>query len=145
MTTVLVDTSVVLKWFHEVDEREVPEARAILDAHVRGDLLAQVIDLAQYELGNILGRSLGWSARAVAHQLDDLLELCGPVLVADSRSLHRAALLRERHDLTFYDAAWAAAASELGVALVSADKQLVGAGLAESPTACVQRLRLDTP
>jgi predicted nucleic acid-binding protein len=56
--------------------------------------------------------------------------------------LRQAAELAERHQLTFSDAAWAAAAEALGVTLVSVDAQLLAAGLAESPAAVVQRLRL---
>jgi predicted nucleic acid-binding protein len=56
--------------------------------------------------------------------------------------LHLAAELGERHGLTFYDAAWAAAAEALGISLISVDAQLLAAGLAESPAAVVQRLRL---
>ena len=40
-----------------------------------------------------------------------------------------AARLGEKHGLSFYAAAWAAAAVELGVPLVSADRGLVRAGL----------------
>ncbi|MFT4219462.1 MAG: hypothetical protein QM611_02935 [Microbacterium sp.] len=44
--------------------------------------------------------------------------------------------------MTRYDASWAAIARELGIALVTADRRLVDAGLAESPTAVAERLRL---
>jgi predicted nucleic acid-binding protein len=44
--------------------------------------------------------------------------------------------------VTFYDAAWAAAARALHVPLVSADRQLVTANLAESATAVAARLGL---
>ncbi len=45
-------------------------------------------------------------------------------------------------ELTFDDAAWAATARALSVSLVSADVRLLDAGLAESPAAAVERLRL---
>lgn len=35
MTRLLVDTSVLIKWFHAEGEAEVEPARAILAAHVR--------------------------------------------------------------------------------------------------------------
>ena len=44
--------------------------------------------------------------------------------------------------MTFYDASCAAAASALDVPLVTADRQLLAAGLAESPTDIAIRLRL---
>lgn len=48
--------------------------------------------------------------------------------------------LAEEHRLTFSDASWAAAAQQLGVPLVSADRQLLQAGLAQSTTAAATTL-----
>lgn len=47
--------------------------------------------------------------------------------------------LAEQPGLSGYDAHWAAAARYLGVPLVSADRKLLGTGLAESPTAAAAR------
>ena len=142
MTTVLVDTSVLIKWFHSEGESELAEARSIRDATLVGEVQARVIDLALYEMGNVLLRRLRWSGSDVADQLDDLVVICGPPLAMSTGWLRQAAELGERHGLTFYDAAWAAAAEALGIALVSVDARLLAAGLAESPSAVVQRLRL---
>lgn len=142
MTTVLVDTSVLIKWFHRAGESEVSEARALRDATTRGDVESRIIDLALYEMGNVLVRSLGWSGAAVADQLTDIVTVCGAPLALGLDWHRRAALVGHRHGLTFYDAAWAAAAEALGVALVSADARLLGAGLAESPAGVARRLRL---
>lgn len=56
--------------------------------------------------------------------------------------LRRAAVFADTHNLSFNDASWAAAATELGISLVSADRRLLAAGLGESPTAVATRLRL---
>lgn len=141
MTTVLVDSSVALKWLHEAGEAEVAPSRALLEAHRRGELTAVLLDLAIYELGNILLRRLRWAA-AVADQLTDLLTICGPLLPWQEEWLAPAAGHAERHGLSFYDACWATAAESFGVGLVSADRQLLAAGLAESPTAAAGRLGL---
>ena len=140
MTSVLVDTSVLVKWFHSRGEHEVAEAEALLDLHERRSISVVVIDLARYELGNVLLRSLRWSADHVADQLDDLTAICGPPIVPADDWLREAARLAARHGLTFYDAVWAAAANALGITLVSADRQLLNAGLAESATAAARRL-----
>jgi predicted nucleic acid-binding protein len=142
VTTLLVDTSVLIKWFHSEGESELAEARSIRDATLVGEVQARVIDLAFYEMGNVLVRALRWSGSAVADQLDDLVVICGPPLAMGAKWLRQAAELGERHGLTFYDAAWAAAAEALDVALVSVDAQLLAAGLAESPAAVAHRLRL---
>jgi predicted nucleic acid-binding protein len=139
----LIDTSVLIKWFHAAGESEVREARAIRDAHVRGDVDAHILDLGVYEVGNVLACSLGWPAADVSDQLDDLLMIVGPPLAMTAEWLHGAADLAEANQLTFYDASWAATAAALDVALVSADRRLTSAGLAETPSAVATRLRLD--
>jgi predicted nucleic acid-binding protein len=143
VTTLLVDTSVLVKWFHSEGEGELAEARAIREAMRRGEIEARVIDLALYEIGNVLLRALHWSGPDVADQLDDLLIICGAPLAVAAEWLRQAAAIGATHGLTFHDACWAAAAKSLKVSLVSADTQLLDAGLAESPRAAVQRLRLD--
>jgi predicted nucleic acid-binding protein len=142
VTTLLVDTSVLVKWFHDEGESELVEARALRTAMQIGEIEARVIDLALYEMGNVLLRRLGWHASDVADQLDDLIVICGPPLAMSAAWLRQAATVGAAHRLTFYDAAWTAAADLLGVPLVSADAQLLAAGLAESPATVVARLQL---
>lgn len=142
MTHVLIDTSVLIKWFHSDGESELEEARALRTAHVVGDLDAHILDLACYEVGNVLVRALRWEPSAVADQLDDLRAILGPPLVMTPEWLRHAATLAHTHTLSFYDASWAATAAELGMPLVSADRQLLAAGLAESPSEIVARLKL---
>lgn len=142
MTRLLIDTSVLIKWFHEAGEGELAAARAIRDAHVRGDLDAHILDLAVYELGNVLVRALRWPAAEVADQLDDMLAITGPPMVMTQGWLRDAAVLAEGNALSFYDASWAATAAALGIPLVSADSRLLASGLAESPSDIAARLKL---
>lgn len=144
MTRLLIDTSVLIKWFHGAGESELEQARALRSAHVAGELDAHVLDLAFYEVGNVLTRALSWTATDVADQLDDLHAILGPPLVMTPVWLRRAATLAHTHThpLSFYDASWAAAAVELRIPLISADRQLLAAGLAESPTEITARLKL---
>jgi predicted nucleic acid-binding protein len=142
VTTLLVDTSVIIKWFHSEGESELAEARAIRDATARGEVSCRVIDLALYELGNVLLRALGWGASQIADQLDDIVVVCGAPLAMAPDWLRNAAAIGVAHGLTFYGAAWAAAAEALGIPLVTADTALLAAGLAESPRDAASRLRL---
>ena len=138
----LIDSSVLIKWFHSTGEGELSASRALRSAHLAGLVDAYMLDLGLYEIGNVLLRSLHWSAADLADQLDDLRAICGTPLPTSAAWLRDAAELAELHSLTFYDAAWAAVARGLRVPLVSADRQLVDSGLAESPTAVAARLRL---
>ena len=142
MTHLLIDTSVLIKWFHSDGESELEQARALRSAHVTGELDAHMLDLASYEIGNVLTRALRWTAADVADQLDDLQTILGPPLVMAPAWLRRAATLAHVHALSFYDASWAATAAELGIPLISADRRLLAAGLAESPSEITKRLKL---
>ena len=140
MTHLLIDTSILITWFHSEGEQHVDEARVLLRAHVSGGLRAHVLDLALYEMGNVLLRALHWHADDVAEQIQDLLVICGPPLPMATDWTRDAAQLAEHHGLTFYDAAWAAVGRGLNLPLVSADRQLLGAGLAISAPQAVQQL-----
>ncbi|WP_448625869.1 type II toxin-antitoxin system VapC family toxin [Geodermatophilus sp. URMC 64] len=126
----LADTSVVLKWVHEDGESDVEAARRLLDAHRGGTALVLLLDLAVYEFGNVLLRALRQPAREVVDQVELLRRLCGPFVHPAPSWLAEAARLGEQHRLTYYDAAWAAAARALDCPLVSADRGLLAAGLA---------------
>jgi predicted nucleic acid-binding protein len=102
LTRLLVDTSVLIKWFHSEGEAELAEARTLRAAHLAGDVM-----------------TAEW--------------------------LRDAASMAHDHRLSFYDAAWAASANGLGIPLVSADRQLLSAGLAETATDVVRRLGLSPP
>lgn len=142
MTRLLIDTSVLIKWFHSDGESELQHARALRSAHVAGEIDAHMLDLASYEAGNVLSRALRWTGADVADQLDDLRAILGSPLVMTPLWLRRAAMLADAHTLSFYDASWVAAATELGIPLISADRRLLAAGLAESPREITTRLRL---
>lgn len=111
-------------------------------AHQSGVVQTHVLDLALYEVGNVAVRALRWAAHDVADQLDDLVAICGPPLALNATWLRAAAHLATEHKLSFYDAAWAAAAQGMEIALISADRKLLAAGLAESLTTIVRRLQL---
>jgi predicted nucleic acid-binding protein len=142
VTRLLIDTSVLIKWFHGDGESELEQARALRSAHVTGEIDAHMLDLATYEVGNVLTRALRWPAADVADQLDDLYAILGPPLVMTAVWMRQAAKLAHIHSLSFYDASWAATAAELGIPLISADRRLLTAGLAESPGEITTRLKL---
>jgi len=130
VSDVVVDTSVLLTWFHEDGEHDIEAARSLLIAHQDGIVQARVLDLSVYEFGNVLTRSLRWPVERVVDQVEDLLAIVGEPLVLDAAGRVLAATLAGRHRLTYYDASWAAAAQGREAVLVSADRDLLAAGLA---------------
>jgi len=90
-----------------------------------------VLDLTAYELGNALVRGRAKAtASQVATVLEALAEIC-PAAQLDAGELRLAAELATRHDLTFYDAAYAAVAESRGATL---DRALLKAGLGSRPS-----------
>ena len=141
VTDVVCDASIVLKWFHDAGEAEVPEARSLLAGHRDGRITVWILDLTLYEMGNVLLRSLRWPAADVAAQLDDLRTICTPLTPSD-HELRFAAGLAEAHELTFYDAAYAAVAQARGMAFATADAALLERGTGERAGEVAKRLGL---
>ncbi len=130
---VLSDANVALKWFHHEGEEEVDSARALLEAQRDRRLALYVLDLTAYEVGNALirGRAALEAPRAAA-VVAALGELC-PAITPEPEDLAEAAALAQEHDLTFYDAAYAAVARRRGAALATFDRTLLRAGLGQTP------------
>ncbi len=64
---------------------------------IAGHLDAHMLDLAIYEVGNLLARALRWRADDVADQLEDLAAIASPALVMSQAWLREAARLTEVH------------------------------------------------
>ena len=118
MRDVVLDASVVLKWFRGANERHVDEARALRAAYEAGELVVWAPPLLHLELLNVAGRR--WQLDedrlvTLAGALDDLgFELLEPPLEAVARWIARG--------LTAYDAAYVAVAEAASVRLVTDDE-----------------------
>lgn len=122
----IVDASVAAKWFLPV-ERE-PQGELARDAI--GRLAMRTTSLAFYEVGNVLTTHSGWPSARIVTALDLLREICGAPLELLPEDMATAVELASAHELTFYDASYAAIARRLGRGLLSADGDLLEPGLA---------------
>ena len=138
---VVADASIVLKWFHAEGEEDVEAARELLERHGRREIGLMVLDLTPYEVGNALlpGRA-NVAANRVAVVLEALADIC-PRVTPTRADMLTAATLAERHDLTLYDAAYAAVARARGAELATLDRALLRSGLGRRPGAIVALLR----
>jgi predicted nucleic acid-binding protein len=131
MTTLLLDASVLLAAFDPEDDNHEP-ARALLEDD---EVTLATLDLARYEVTNVAVRA--WRAPETVAPLLAVIEKLaddGGVLSSTDTLLARTAEIAERHAISVYDAAYAAAADEGGHHLVSCDKRdLVSKGLAKLP------------
>ena len=131
MTALLLDASVLLAAFDSDDAHHGP-ARALLEGD---ETTLATLDLTRYEVANVAVR--GWRAPELVAPLlaaIDRLADDGGVLTSTGPLLTRAAELAECHSISVYDAAYATAAADAGLRLVSCDERdLVSKGLATLP------------
>jgi predicted nucleic acid-binding protein len=131
VTTLLLDASVLLAAFDPEDDHHEP-ARALLEDE---EASLATLDLARYEVTNVAVR--GWRApESVTPLLAAIEKLAddGGVLPSTGALLAKAAEIAERHTISVYDAAYAAAAGDAGHRLISCDKRdLVSKGFATLP------------
>jgi len=131
VTTFLLDASVLLAAFDPEDDHH-ESARALLEDE---DATLATLDLVRYEVVNVAVRA--WRApESVAPLLAVTERLAddGGVVQSTAALMARAAQVADRHAISVYDAAYAAAADEGGRRLVSCDQRdLVSNGLAILP------------
>lgn len=131
MTTLLLDASVLLAAFDPEDDHH-ESARGLLENE---EATLATLDLARYEVANVAVRA--WRAPDSVMPLLAVIERLaddGGVVTSTDTLLTRAAELAERHTISVYDAAYAAAADEGGQRLVSCDERdLVSKDLAAVP------------
>jgi predicted nucleic acid-binding protein len=129
--TLLFEASVLLAAFDAEDANHEP-ARLLLEDP---SYTLATIDLIRYEVTNVAiraWRSPDWVAMLLA--AIDRIGDDGGVLAPTTSRLIRAAELAEEHGISVYDAAYVAAATELGHGLVSCDERdLVSRELATPP------------
>lgn len=139
-TDIVSDANIALKWFHDQGEQDVQAARELLDHHRARRVVLHVLDLTYYEIGNALMRG---HARASAGQtatvLGALRQICLTISPDDDDFALAAEIVCE-HDVTLYDAAYAAVATRRNAPLVTLDQQLLDRGLGVSPDQVLTQL-----
>lgn len=137
----ILDSSVVVKWFLDEGEDHIDQAKTLLEAHLTGAARVSVLDLTLYEVGHVLSRK-GFGTELLTAVLDQVLVSdFGWLSATDPAIAARAAGLIDDHGLSFYDAAYVACAEVHAIPVVTADAaQLeaaqaagIGLGLWEVP------------
>ncbi len=136
MRRVVLDASVVMKWFKPEDETSVSEARLLRQEYEAGTLRLAAPFLLPFEVLNALARRWRWGTEdlgATASALDELaVDYVQPDLVAVTGWVGRG--------LSAYDAAYLAVAEQERAPLITADERLlvtakgVAVGLTERET-----------
>jgi predicted nucleic acid-binding protein len=123
MTEVVLDASVILKWFRIEGERHVEPARLLRAAFESGELIVLAPPLLHLEIVNVAGRRWHWDESSLidlALALDDLgFDLREPDLARVAGWTAQG--------LTVYDAAYVALAEGEGIPLITDDDPIVAA------------------
>jgi len=121
---IVVDTSVLIKWFKTSGEELLEEAKQLLEEVDRQPVEVHVPALLLYEVGNILLLETRLGLGALDRAIERLEAL--PFVVAPPATplLKRAVRLGREFSLTFYDASLLAVAVELDCPFVTADQRL---------------------
>jgi predicted nucleic acid-binding protein len=118
LTEVVLDASVVLKWFSP-EQRGSAEARKLRSEYEAGRLYVSVPALLSLELVNVAGRRWRWDEAALVELAEAFVDL-----LLGEPELRSVASWVSR-GLTTYDAVYVALAEERGLALVTDDEAIV--------------------
>lgn len=127
MSQLVVDSSVVIKWF--VVEPYSTEARRILSDYQAGTLTLLAPDLLNAEIGNIVWKKhvLQGMATADAQLIIDTFRAIPLVQTPTSDLLDNAYRLAVTHQRTVYDMLYVALSLQAACPFVTADEKLVNA------------------
>lgn len=121
MTSVVLDASVVLKWFRTEGERHVASALELRSSFEKGSLYVLAPPLLPLEIINVAGRRCRRDPAALAELAGALDEIGFELEEPDLQSVARWTGV----GLTAYDAAYVAVAEAAAVELITDDAQIV--------------------
>lgn len=122
--TVVLDTSVVIKWFRQ-EEVLAEAALTWRERFLQGSAVLVVPDLMAYEIANVLAYKHDLTTEQVQEAARSLFEMeldwAGPSAALSGRAIE----LSRAHGITVYDGAFVALAEALAARLITADRRLV--------------------
>ncbi len=121
MSEVVLDASVVLKWFHSEGEKHLEAARRLRERFEAGELRVLAPPLLWLEVLNVAARRWRWTQHQLEQLAAALPNLGFELLDADLSDVARWAA----HGLTAYDAAYVAVAEQAGIQLLTDDAGIV--------------------
>lgn len=125
MSNLVLDSSVIIKWFRKEGEENREKALKIRDKFLAGELKIVVPDLFYYEITNVLKTKSRASLSSIARVIE-LLFIYPLITVHPSTEfLQEANRIAFQFKLTVYDALYLAVAKHLDCPLITADQKLM--------------------
>lgn len=122
MALLVLDTSVVLKWFTEENYSEA--ALKIREGFYKGLHGTVVPDLLLYEFSNAIRYNPNYSLEDVNKAVESLFELQLDIVVPTLEVLKDASELARKYGITVYDAVFVALAKPIEAEFITADEKL---------------------
>lgn len=122
---IVLDTSVVLKWFLKKNEPHRDPALQILNDLTSGSREVIIPDLLLYEVGNRLRLESDTPMAQREDYLVSLLDLPLLIIPLKKSLLHLALESAEKYRITYYDALFVTAAFTTDSSLFTADEKLL--------------------
>ncbi len=119
MDTIVIDSSIMVKWLNQKNEDDIDKADKILDDTRKGDVELIAPELAKYEVCNVLLKGKLLSSKEANLLIETLFSL--PItFIAETEDLagHTYSIAFD-HGITYYDAAFISLAKQYGAALIT--------------------------
>src|SRR3990167_5860823 len=118
---IVLDSSVIAKWFFEEEKRE--KAIHLRQLHKQTDIAIKVPSLLLFELGNIFLNKKAFNKQFFNESISTLFSI-NLQFVESSNILNIIFTTATDYKLTFYDATYVALAQNLKCDFITADKKL---------------------
>ena len=122
LSEVVIDASVVVKWFSE--EEYSDKAVILRNNHITDTMLLIAPDLILYEIANALRYTGKLKEKEISDSVIDLTKLKLILITPDDEIIRKAVYHALKWDITVYDAWYIAIAEILGIKLITADDKL---------------------
>jgi len=119
---IIIDASVVVKWFSEEEYTE--KALAIRERIRMGEERVIVPDLLLYELANALKYNPSFDANDVSDALTSIFDMDLEIVTPIPEIINLAVALAFDYNITVYDAFYIALAKDLELTFITADRRL---------------------
>jgi predicted nucleic acid-binding protein len=123
MAHLVPDTSVVLKWIRQ-EETLAKRALGLLQDYLDGRTQISVPALLGYEFANVLRYKADLTREQVETAIQALFDLDLEWIAPSPAVVRRAVAIARGHDVSVYDATFAALAEGIGATFVTADGRL---------------------
>jgi len=116
---IVVDTSVIIKWLNQTNEKNIDKADKIMEEALRGDVELFAPELAKYELGNVLLRGKELVPKDAYISLGTVYSL--PIhFITESEDLAKETYdLASSAGVSYYDASFMSLAKQYDATLIT--------------------------